>query len=123
MVGLQVKYESPPPPEVDKEVSLSQWRIPRRLLWRQLTLSTILIAIPVFAFWLDVDTGLKWGMLVLSVFFSIFSLLASGVLNQKDQDTLDVVKYYGRGTLIVLGSFWLVIVTGLIYMLFVSFPR
>jgi hypothetical protein len=121
----EFKYETRMPPSVEKDVELSKLKLrySRRAVRRFAVLSLVMLAIPVAAFQLEIDRALKWFALGFSVLFLAMSFLFTGVLSPADDEKLDPANYYGRGTLIGLGIFWGLIVCGLIWMIWVSYPR
>ena len=121
MIRERFQLGTSTPPRVQRELPLSKFQLkfPRRLLKRQLTLSTVLVAIPVLAFRLDIDVGLKW----FAVVFALLALFFLGALSEGDQETLDAERYYGRGTLIGIGIVWLVLIVTCTVGLYLEFPR
>jgi hypothetical protein len=124
-VTRDLKFETSAPPRLEKEIPLSKFQLyfPRRLLKRQLALSSILLAIPLVAFRLDIDAVHKWFALGFSIVTIVFLLFMLGAISEKDQETLSPEKYYGRGTLIGIGIFWLALILISAVVLYIQFPR
>lgn len=100
--------------------------IGRKAVWEQDVCPrrlSILVAIPLVAFRLDIDVGLKWFALGFSVFIALFLLLMLGALSAEGQEIVDARDYYGRGTLIGIGIFWLVLIVTITVVLYLKFPR
>ena len=120
-----MKFEYGKRVQIRKEIPLSElrFRIPRRRLVRQCLLSAVLMAIPIGALFLDIDRELQWFALGFTTLFIAMSFLFSGVFSDEELEEVDPASHYGRGTLIGIGIFWLLLIAGVAWAMYVQFPR